>query len=153
MTIISQLTQNRKTILVVDDDPFVSEFVRMTLTRLGYAARIADNGMAGLACAMKERPDAILLDLVMPELDGFEFLKHRHKMPEVEAIPVLVMSASHTRTDVNRALALGACGYITKPVTEESLAKRLGKVVPSPLFSRPESTQLVWGNIPPKSQL
>jgi CheY-like chemotaxis protein len=153
MTIISQLTQNRKTVLVIDDDPFVSEFVRMTLMRLGYGARIADNGVNGLAAAVKERPDVILLDLAMPELDGFDFLKHRRKMPEVEAIPVVVLSANHTRSDVRRALALGACGYITKPVTEEALAKRLGKVVPSPLFSRPETTQLVWGNIPPKSLL
>ena len=151
MTIISQLTQNRKTVLVVDDDPFVSEFVRVALMRLGYAARIADNGMTGLATAVKEHPDAILLDLAMPEVDGFEFLKHRRKMPEVEAIPVIVLSASHTRTDVKRAMALGACGYITKPVTEDALARRLGKVVPSPLFGRPETTQLVWGNVPPKS--
>ncbi len=151
MTIISQLTQNRKSVLVVDDDPFVSEFVRMALTRLGYGARIADNGVNGLASAIKERPDAILLDLAMPELDGFDFLKHRRRMPEIEAVPVLVLSANHTRSDVNRAMALGACGYITKPVTEEALAKRLGKVVPSPLFSRPETTQLVWGNVPPRS--
>jgi CheY-like chemotaxis protein len=153
VTIISQLIQNRKTVLVVDDDPFVSEFVRMTLMRLGYAARIADNGLTGLATAVKERPDAILLDLAMPELDGFEFLKHKNRMPEIDAIPVLVLSASHTRTDVKRAMALGACGYITKPVTEDALAKRLGKFVPSPLFGRPETTQLVWGNMPPKSLL
>ncbi len=153
MTIISQLTQNRKTVLVIDDDPFVSEFARMALMRLGYSARIADNGVTGLAAAVKERPDAILLDLAMPELDGFDFLKHRRRMPEVEAIPVIVLSASHTRTDVKRAMALGACGYITKPVTEDALAKRLGRIVPSPLFGRPETTQLVWGNMPPKSLL
>ncbi len=153
MTIISQLTQNRKTVLVIDDDPFISEFVRMALMRLGYGARVADNGVTGLAAAVKERPDAILLDLAMPELDGFDFLKHKRKMPEIEAIPVIVLSASHTRTDVNRALTLGACGYITKPVSEDALAKRLGKVVPSPLFSRPDTTQLVWGNVPPKSML
>ena len=153
MTIISQLTQNRKKVLVIDDDPFVSEFVRMALIRLGYSVCIADNGMTGLAMAVKEHPDAILLDLVMPEVDGFDFLKLRRRMPEVEAIPVLVLSASHTRTDVKRAMALGALGYITKPVSEESLGKRLGKIVPSPLFSRPETTQLVWGNTPPKMLL
>jgi len=153
MTIISQLTQNRKTVLVVDDDPFISEFVRVTLIRLGYGARVADNGVAGLAAAVKDPPDAILLDLAMPELDGFDFLKHRRKMPQIEAVPVVVLTASHTRTDVNRALALGACGYITKPVSEDALAKRLGKVVPSPLYSRPDTTQLIWGNVPPKSLL
>ncbi len=153
MTIISQLTQNRKKILVIDDDPFVSEFVRMALIRLGYAVCIAENGMTGLATAVKERPDAILLDLAMPELDGFDFLKHRRRMPEIETIPVIVLSANHTRTDVKRAMALGACGYITKPVSEDALARRLEKVVPSPLFSRPETTQLVWGNVPPKTLL
>ena len=153
MTIISQLTQNRKTVLIVDDDPFVSEFVRMALIRLGYGARIADNGMTGLACAAKDRPDAILLDLAMPEVDGFDFLKLRRKIPEIEAIPVVVMSANHTRADVRRALALGACGYIAKPVTEDALARRLGRIVPSPLFGRHETTQLVWGNLPPKSLL
>ena len=153
MTIISQLIQNRKTVLVIDDDPFVSEFVRMALMHLGYTARIADNGMSGLATAVKERPDAILLDLAMPELDGFDFLKHRRKMPEICEIPVIILSANHTRTDVKRAMALGACGYITKPVSEDALAKRLGKIVPSPLFSKPDTTQLVWGNMPPKSLL
>jgi CheY-like chemotaxis protein len=151
MTIISYLTQNRKKVLVIDDDPFVSEFVSITLMHLGYSPCIADNGVTGLAMAVKIRPDAILLDLLMPELDGFEFLKHRRKMPEIEATPLLVLSGSHTRTDVKRALALGACDYITKPVTENALARRLGRIVPSPLFTRPDTTQLVWGNVPPKS--
>lgn len=144
MPIISQLQTNAKTILVVDDDDFVTAYVHTLLNKLGYAARVCHSGMQALAMAVKIQPDCILLDLDMPELDGFEVLRLRQKMPEIIDIPVIVLTASHRKEDVERSLALGAKGYIAKPIDEKRLAQRLERLVPSPLFSTPDTTAVNW---------
>jgi CheY-like chemotaxis protein len=144
MPIISQLQTNAKTILVVDDDDFVTAYVHTLLNKLGYAAKVCHTGMQALAMAVKIKPDCILLDLDMPELDGFEVLRLRQKMPEIVDIPIVVLTASHRKEDVERSLALGAKGYIAKPVDEKRLAQRLDRLVPSPLFSQPDTTAVHW---------
>jgi CheY-like chemotaxis protein len=151
MSLVSPLTSRFKTVLIVDDDPFLTEYVELVLTKWSYRVRVAHGGMEGLAIAQKHKPDCILLDLAMPEVDGFAFLLHRKKIPEMIDIPVIVLSANHRGADVQRALMLGAKGYVTKPVDEDSLFRRLERIVPNPLYSLPEKTDVVWGNAQPKS--
>jgi CheY-like chemotaxis protein len=153
MTFVSPLASRWKTVLIVDDDPFLTEYVELLLTKWSYRARVAHGGMEGLGLAQKHRPDCILLDLAMPEVDGFAFLLHRKKIVELVDIPVIVLSANHRGADVQRALMLGAKGYITKPVDEEALFRRLERVVPNPLYSPPEKTDVVWSKVQPKSLL
>jgi CheY-like chemotaxis protein len=80
----------------------------------------------------------------MPEMGGFAFLKHRSQFDELKAVPVIVLTASRQLEDVERAMALGAVGYVAKPVQDAALLERLEKHVPSPLFTRPESTNVSW---------
>lgn len=151
MTLISPLASRVKTVLIVDDDPFLTEYIELILTKWSYRVRVAHGGMEGLAAAQKHRPDAILLDLNMPGVDGFAFLLHRKKIVEIVDIPVIVLSAIHRGADVQRALMLGAKGYVTKPVEEDALFRRLERIVPNPLYSVPETTDVVWGKPAPKS--
>lgn len=151
MTLISQLASRWKTILIVDDDAFLTDYVELVLTKWSYRVKVAHGGMEGLAMAQKFQPDAILLDLAMPEVDGFAFLLHRKKIAEIAEIPVIVLSANHRGADVQRALMLGAKGYVTKPVEEDALYRRLMRVVPNPLYAPPETTDVVWDKTAPKS--
>lgn len=80
-------------ILLVDDDPSAAEMVRRSLTREGWSVAVASNGRVALEMVMRNRPSLILLDLMMPEMDGLEFLESLRSRPECESIPVIVLSA------------------------------------------------------------
>ena len=147
MALVSSLPECRKTLLIVDDDPFVTDLVGRMVTRASYRAIIVNNAAAGLTAAQKQRPDGILLDLAMPEVDGFAFLHHKQEMADLAAIPVIVLSALHRDADVQLALKLGARGYVTKPVEEKTLLARLGRLIPNPLYGRHPTTRVVWQSI------
>lgn len=133
-----------KTVMVIDDDENLTDLVTLYLGHLGFHSLIVHSGMTGLAKASKLRPDCILLDLSMPEVDGFTFLRARQKMPEVMAIPVVVLSANNMLDDVKRAIELGAVGYVIKPIDLDKLADRLDRVLPSPYFSPADTSEVSW---------
>ncbi len=144
MAVISALAEGWKTILVVDDDPFLSDFVRRILIRASYRCIISSEAMAGLDAAQKYRPDCILLDLSMPEIDGFAFLECKQASADIEDIPVIVLSALHRDADVQRAMKLGARGYVTKPVNDKALLTRLERIVPNPIYGQRPTTRVIW---------
>ncbi|MFT4075456.1 MAG: response regulator [Asticcacaulis sp.] len=146
-----QIKPRPKSVLVVDDDPMVTDYVHLVLGSLGYDVKVADSGLRGLAYIVKYRPDCILLDLSMPDMDGFQFLANRSRIAEAAALPILVLSANHGRDDVQKALKLGAVDYIVKPVTEASLTRRLERFVPAPHFTPTQPSQVEWGNVAQKS--
>lgn len=113
-----------KKILAIDDEPDVLEFLKLVLSRSGYDVLTAPNGTEGLIRAHVERPDLILLDIMMEEMDGWETLRLL-KLDEVSReIPVVVVSARTAPKDKIRALQEGAVDYITKPFgVRESLEK------------------------------
>ncbi|WP_369794501.1 response regulator [Asticcacaulis sp. AC466] len=131
----------------------VTDFAHLVLGSLGYTINIANDGLRGLAYIVKYKPDGILLDLNMPNVDGFQFLSLRNRIPEAAQTPVIVMSASHGRDDVQKALKLGADDYIVKPITELSLARRLERFVPSPHYAPEQPSQVKWENVATKSLL
>ncbi len=133
-----------KVIMVVDDDPHVTAIVEIYLGRLGYRHYTVHSGMVAMAKAVKIQPACILLDLAMPEFDGFTFLRLRKKMHEVRDIPVVVLSANQDRDDVRKAIDLGAVGYVTKPVEFDKLAGRLERIVPSPYFQKADTSEVSW---------
>jgi CheY-like chemotaxis protein len=145
MSLVSRLQTHRKTVLIVDDDEFIVDHLEIILKSLGYQVRSARNGVEGLACATRYDPDCVLLDLSMPELDGFGFLRHKTKIPRIDRIPIIVLSSNHTRADVQLALALGAVDYLVKPIDAEKLSNRMFKIVPSPFYNTPETTSATWG--------
>ena len=129
-----------KSILVIDDDPSMTGLLRMMLTKLGYACTTAKNGVEGTNMAAALRPDCILLDLAMPEMDGYAFLS-RSQMHGLGDIPVVVLSSKSKTVEINRALDLGARGYVIKPVDVRKLAERLDIV----MIARPLSDRS-WGD-------
>ncbi len=148
-----QIKPRRKSVLIVDDDAMVTDYIHLILGKLGYDVKIADNGLRGLAFIVKYKPDCILLDLSMPDMDGFQFLANRNRIAESACSPIIVLSASHGHDDVQKALKLGAVDYIVKPVTELSLARRLERFVPSPHFTPAQPSQVEWSNLAQKSLL
>jgi len=101
-------------IAVVEDDVFFQKFYSTRLIEKGYEVVVASDGDEGLEKIKSERPNAILLDMIMPKKNGFELLEDLQKDPELSKIPVLVFSTLGQEEDVKRALSLGAKDYINK---------------------------------------
>lgn len=116
----------KKRILVVDDEPRMRRFVRMNLDLEGYDVFEAENGLAALNKVRDDMPDLVLLDVAMPELDGFETLEH---IREVSAVPVIMLTVKSDEDDRIRGLDLGADDYITKPFSPRELLSRIRAVL------------------------
>ncbi|NJK60632.1 MAG: response regulator [Oscillatoriales cyanobacterium SM2_1_8] len=128
-------------LLVVDDEANIRQLVRQELEPLGYTIHEATDGMAAIAKLRTLRPDAILLDLSMPALNGFEVTAILKNAPHSAGIPIVIVSALDEQ---QRAIALGADGYVTKPIQFEVLTTTLEKVIVA-RAGRPPSDQ---GNQP-----
>jgi two-component system KDP operon response regulator KdpE len=113
-------------VLVVDDEPEIQYFLRSCLSGRGFAVQAAATGTAALAAADRWHPDAVILDLMLPDLDGFEVLKRLRKWTE---LPVVVVSGRDRDADKVRALDLGADDYVTKPFSVDELLARLRAVL------------------------
>jgi two-component system alkaline phosphatase synthesis response regulator PhoP len=111
------------TILLVEDDPSITVGLRMNLEAEGYKVIVADNGDAGLAAARREGIDLLLLDLMLPGLNGFEILRQLRR--EGHTMPIIVLSARSSEIDKVMGLELGAEDYVTKPF---GLAELLARV-------------------------
>ncbi len=116
----------KKRILVVDDEPRMRRFVRMNLDLEGYDVIEADNGLTALSKVRDEMPDLVLLDVAMPELDGFETLEH---IRELSAVPVIMLTVKSDEEDRIRGLDLGADDYVTKPFSPRELLSRIRAVL------------------------
>src|SRR5438874_1051422 len=99
-------------ILLVEDDTFFQHFYVLKLSESGYTVDVAQNGDEGLAKARAVHPSLILLDLIMPIKDGFEFLTARAQDPILLQIPVIVFSTLGQDADIQKATSLGATGYV-----------------------------------------
>jgi len=129
----------RRLVLVIDDDPYVHDMLRRTLPRETYDLAVATAGEAGLARAREVKPDAILLDIVLPGLDGWSVLAEIRKDPALAAIPVLIMTILD---QADRARATEADGFFTKPIDRERLLEALGQIPPPPV-PRPGAMVLI----------
>jgi two-component system KDP operon response regulator KdpE len=111
-----------KTILIIDDEPPIRRLLRLTLEPQGYRVCEAENGQLGLQEAAAQRPDAIVLDLGLPDIDGLTVLK---RLREWSSTPVLVLTVRDRETDKVSALDAGADDYLTKPFGTAELHARL----------------------------
>jgi two-component system KDP operon response regulator KdpE len=124
-----------KTILVVDDEPRIVEAVGMNLELEGYQVSSASNGYEALQKLTEDLPDLVILDVMMPEVDGFETLR---KIREVSTVPVIMLTVRGEEIDKVKGLDLGADDYITKPFNPKELVLRIRAVLrrvemPSPV--------------------
>lgn len=101
-------------ILVVDDDPFTRDIFRLALEKGGFKVVAAGDGLAGLAAVAAEKPDVIMLDLMMPKMDGFETLTKLKADPATRSIPVIILSSMRQDEDIARAMKGGAAAYLKK---------------------------------------
>ena len=113
-------------VLVIDDDIAARMVVEIRLSREGkHKVLTAPNGRKGLEIALRERLDCILLDIMMPKMNGFEVLNKLKKNPETSNIPVFMLTAKKDVDDFEVALRLGAEGYLTKPLDKVNLSEYL----------------------------
>jgi len=113
-------------VLVIDDEPDIRRIARLGLTKVGKMDVVeAANGAEGLARAKAERPDAILLDVMMPGLDGPSTLARLREDPDTAAVPVVFLTAKAIAAEVDRLRSLGAAGVLTKPFDPMTLAREL----------------------------
>jgi len=109
-------------ILAVDDDQRILNFLRSKLKASGYEVFTAGNGLKGLEQAQAQEPDLIVLDLLMPKMDGMEMLK---ELRSFSAVPVIILTAKGADTDRIKGLQLGADDYLPKPFNPDELVARI----------------------------
>lgn len=112
----------KKKILVVEDERTIADILVFNLEREGYEAIAAGDGPAGLTSALEDEPDLILLDVMLPGMDGFEVLR---RVREKSQVPVIMLTAREEETDKVEALDMGADDYITKPFSMRELMARV----------------------------
>jgi signal transduction histidine kinase/DNA-binding response OmpR family regulator len=127
-----EVTPPTSTVLVIDDDPAVRDLMERYLTKSGFCVKTAADGEIGLQMARQFRPDAITLDVLLPDMNGWSVLSEVKADPELAEIPVVVMTVVDDRT---QGLALGATDYLTKPVDYRRLAALLQRFRPTPEVS------------------
>lgn len=108
-------------VLVVDDVPLNTMLVEKMLAKFNFRIRKASNGQLAMEEIAKEKPDLILLDLLMPVMDGFEVLQKVRENPETEKIRIVILSALNSNEDIVKGYQLGANDFITKPIIMEKL--------------------------------
>ena len=133
-----------KMILVVDDEPRIAEAVTMNLELEGYQVSCASNGQEALRKVTEELPDLIILDVMMPDMDGFETLQ---KIRELSNVPVIMLTVKGGETDKVKGLELGADDYVTKPFGPKELVSRVKAALRRATMSGPVSkTEILVDN-------
>src|SRR5579871_4328081 len=118
-------------ILIVDDSPSQLIGMRRTVEKLGHQVVTAEDGAAGVETAKRELPDLILMDVVMPNLNGFQATRTIAKDPKTSHIPIILVTTKDQDTDRVWGLRQGAKAYVTKPVDESILVETIGKLLPA----------------------
>ena len=120
------MVQGKKKILLVDDDPSILKFLSIKLRISGYEVVVALNGQEALELVNSVKPDLMLLDVIMPVIDGFEVLE---RVRAVSKLPIIVFSAWPENTQ--KALSLGASDFVAKPLDMDDLVERIETLLDS----------------------
>lgn len=120
-----ELSPTRKRVIVVDDDRETRELLQILLELEGFEVKLAANGLRLISTLHVDRPDAILLDVMMSWIDGFELCRAIKRNPEFRDIPVFFISGRTDPADVQKGLEVGAADYFKKPIDTNRLLARL----------------------------
>jgi DNA-binding response OmpR family regulator len=120
-----------KTILVCDDDELLVDLLEYRLSARGFRVLVARDGGAAVTIAAEQAPDAIVLDAMMPVMDGYQVLRRLRGDDATAAIPVIMLTARKQERDIVGALELGANDYLVKPFIPEELMTRLARLLGS----------------------
>ena len=116
-------------VLIVDDSPTQLQGLRLIVERMGHQVVTADDGAHGVAVAKKEIPDLVLMDVVMPNLNGFQATRQISKDPKTSHIPVILVTTKDQETDKVWGMRQGAKAYITKPIIEAQLVETIQEIL------------------------
>ncbi|UCG26233.1 MAG: response regulator [Chloroflexota bacterium] len=116
-------------VLIVDDEPTARTMLRLILVRAGFEVIEAQDGSEALEEVRREMPDVMLLDIMMPGIDGFEVCEILRADDETADLPIIMLSARADAQSVNRGLTLGATKYLTKPVRPDNLTRHVREVL------------------------
>lgn len=114
-----------KKVLLVDDDKLIGKMISAFFLSRGIKIEVAKSGIEGLEILKNMKPDAIILDLMMPEMDGFEFCELVKKNVLLKDVPIVILSAFPTDKNIKRALSLGVCDFIKKPFNIRELTEKV----------------------------
>jgi two-component system alkaline phosphatase synthesis response regulator PhoP len=120
---------DKPTILVVDDEEDIVELVELNLSREGYKVLACGTGEQALEMAGSKLPDLMILDLMLPGIDGLEVCKRLKNQPKTEQIPIIILSAKGEEADIVAGLELGADDYVTKPFSGKVLVARVRRIL------------------------
>jgi CheY-like chemotaxis protein len=112
-------------VLVVDDEPMARTLLRLMLVRAGFEVLEAADGLEALTKVKEQLPDIMILDVMMPGIDGFAVCEELRKEEETSELPVIMLSAKTDSLSVRRGLRAGATKYLTKPVSQEDLTRNV----------------------------
>jgi len=119
----------KETILVIEDDSDIVEIIQYNFEREGYRVITASNGEKGLETAISKKPSLIILDLMLPGLDGIEVCKRLRTNAETRSIPIVMLTAKGEESDIILGLGVGADDYVTKPFSPKELPARITAVL------------------------
>jgi CheY-like chemotaxis protein len=124
------IAMKNRCILLIDDEETIQEVVQVGIEiETGWQVAIASSGMEGISLAQAQQPDAILLDVMMPEMDGISTLSQLKANPKTQSIPVILLTAKTQAADKKQFQSLGVMGVITKPFNSMTLAGRIAKIL------------------------
>jgi CheY-like chemotaxis protein/class 3 adenylate cyclase len=129
-------------ILIIDDDPFNVDFLEQELADLGYATASAQNGAQGLEMVIQEKPDLVLLDIMMPVMDGFSVLSRLKSDPQTRGIPVVIISALGDMHSITKGIEMGAEDFLPKPFDPVLLRARLANGLQKRLWQMQEQSYI-----------
>lgn len=118
-----------KKILVIEDDPATSRLVDYSLRHEGYQVITASNGLEGVRKALSESPDLVILDVMLPCMDGFEICHRLRSEPTTAHLPILMFSAKAQEIDKETGIKVGADDYLTKPAAPAEIVSRVEKLL------------------------
>ena len=130
-------------ILVAEDDAGVRELIRTRLSAAGFDVHTAHNGREAFLRTLALRPNGVVLDINMPEMDGFAMLEALRQEASVRDTPVLMLTARHAAEDVKRAVSLGARDFLTKPFSDGQLLARVARLMRAPIAPPGRAQRLV----------
>ncbi len=119
------MSQKQKTVLIVDDEPNIVISLEFLLERDGWRVLIARDGQEALDAVQRERPDLVLLDVMLPRLSGYDVCQRIRDNPAWSSVRVLMLTAKGREVEMAKGLALGADGYVTKPFSTDELLARV----------------------------
>ena len=122
---MADFTDASKRVLIIDDDQALQNLVVMMLQRVGLQAWVADTAVEGMEMLRTEDFGLLILDLMLPDIDGFEVLERLRKDTRYDQMPILILSARAETEAISRGFELGADGYLTKPYLPNSLTERV----------------------------